>query len=93
MVSKLSFMKKLLDGVEIEWRTLKSVAEIKRGTSITKKKITPGDVPVIAGGRTPAYFHNESNRDGKTIVIAGSGVYAGYVSWWERPIFVSGACK
>jgi len=48
-------------------------------------------VPVIAGGRTPAYYHNVSNREGQTIVIAGSGAYAGFVSWWEEPIFVSDA--
>ena len=59
---------------------LGGVAEIKRGTSITKSAVAEGGVPVIAGGRTPAYFHSVSNRDGQTIVIAGSGAYAGYVS-------------
>ena len=67
------------------------MAEIKRGTSITKKEIQPGKIPVIAGGRTPAYFHNISNRTGQTITIAGSGAYAGFVSFWEQPIFVSDA--
>ncbi|EJS2610356.1 restriction endonuclease subunit S [Vibrio alginolyticus] len=90
-MSNLSYMEKLLDGVEVEWKALGDVAEIKRGTSITKKNVTDGDIPVIAGGRTPAYYHNESNRDGQTIVIAGSGAYAGFVSWWEQPIFVSDA--
>jgi type I restriction enzyme S subunit len=90
-MSNLSFMEKLLDGVEVEWKTLGEVAEIKRGTSITKKNVTPGKIPVIAGGRTPAYFHNVSNRIGQTIVIAGSGAYAGFLSWWEQPIFVSDA--
>lgn len=41
--------------------------------------------------RTPAYYHNVSNRTGQTIVIAGSGAYAGFVSWWEQPVFVSDA--
>ena len=45
----------------------------------------------MAGGRTVAYTHGESNRDGETIVIAGSGAYAGFASWWEGPIFVSDA--
>ncbi|MDO6682927.1 restriction endonuclease subunit S [Oceanobacter sp. 5_MG-2023] len=90
-MSNLSYMEKLLDEVDVEWKALGDVAEIKRGTSITKKNVTDGDIPVIAGGRTPAYYHNESNRDGQTIVIAGSGAYAGFVSWWEQPIFVSDA--
>ncbi|EKF9469659.1 restriction endonuclease subunit S [Vibrio cholerae] len=84
-------MENLLDGVDVTWKPLGDVTEIKRGTSITKKNVVEGDVPVIAGGRTPAYYHNASNREGQTIVIAGSGAYAGFVSWWECPIFVSDA--
>ncbi len=90
-MSNMSYMEKLLGGVEVEWKTLGEVAEIKRGTSITKKNVTRGEIPVIAGGRTPAYFHNVSNRTGQTIVIAGSGAYAGFLTWWEQPIFVSDA--
>lgn len=88
-----SFIRKLLNnfGVDFELITLGNVADIKRGTSITKKDVVDGTIPVIAGGRTPAYFHNKSNREGQTIVIAGSGAYAGFVSWWEQPIFVSDA--
>ena len=90
-MSSMSYIEKLLDGVAVEWKALGDVAVIKRGTSITKKGVTHGEIPVIAGGRTPAYFHNVSNRTGQTIVIAGSGAYAGFVSWWEQPIFVSDA--
>lgn len=90
-MSSVSFLEKLLDGVDVEATPLEKVAEIKRGTSITKKDVTPGKIPVIAGGRTPAYFHSVSNRTGQTIVIAGSGAYAGFVSWWDQPIFVSDA--
>lgn len=90
-MSCILFLDKLLDGVSVEWKRLGDVADIKRGTSITKANVVDGDVPVIAGGRTPAYYHNVSNRDGQTIVIAGSGAYAGFVSWWEQPIFVSDA--
>ena len=75
----------------VEFRRLGDVSEIKRGTSITKKNIINGNISVIAGGKKPAYYHNESNRSGQTIVIAGSGAYAGFISWWEKPIFVSDA--
>ncbi len=75
----------------VEYRELGEVAELKRGTSITKKNISSGDIPVIAGGRKAAYYHNKGNRDGETIVIAGSGAYAGFVSYWTTEIFVSDA--
>lgn len=75
----------------VEFVPLNSVAELQRGNSITKKSINDGNVPVVAGGRSIAYFHDTANRDGETIVVAGSGAYAGFVSWWEVPIFVSDA--
>ena len=75
----------------VNYVQLETIAELRRGTSITKKRTIEGDIPVVAGGRTAAYFHGEYNRDGETIVVAGSGAYAGYVSWWKGPIFVSDA--
>ena len=86
-----NFLKQQLDGAVVEWKPLGNIADVKRGTSITRKDVGDGNVPVIAGGRTPAYFHNVSNREGQTIAVAGSGAYAGFVSWWERPIFISDA--
>lgn len=76
-----------------DWEVVRlgEVCELKRGKSITAEQIKEGIIPVIAGGREPAYYHNEANRTGKTIVVAGSGAYAGYVSFWDNPIFVSDA--
>lgn len=75
----------------VEWKILGEVCEFHRGTSITQKNVKKGEVPVIGGGQTPAYYHNKSNREGVTITIAGSGAYAGYVSYWTVPIFLSDA--
>ncbi len=75
----------------VEYKKLGEVSEMQRGTSITKQDTAEGDIPVIAGGQKPAYFCDKSNRDGETITIAGSGAYAGYVAYWNTPIFVSDA--
>ena len=75
----------------VEWRELGEVCVFKRGQSLTSKNAVAGDVPVISGGQKPAFMHNIANRDGETIVIAGSGAYAGFVSYWKQPIFVSDA--
>ena len=77
------------DGVEC--RRLSEVSEMKRGTSITKKIISSGKFPVISGGREPAYYCDEYNREGETITVAGSGAGAGYVQYWTKPIFVCDA--
>ncbi len=68
---------------------LKDYADLKRGTSITKKYVTDGDIPVIAGGQKPAYFHNKSNRGSNCITVSSSGAYAGYVAFHSNPIFAS----
>ena len=68
---------------------LSEIAEIKKGTSITKEKTKEGFIPVVAGGQEPAYFHNEANRNGNTITISASGAYAGFVNYFELPIFAS----
>lgn len=64
---------------------------MKRGTSITKKDIVEGEIPVVSGGREPAYYCDKYNRDGETITVAGSGAGAGYVQYWTKPIFVCDA--
>lgn len=63
--------------------------EFKRGTSITKKNTIPGKYPVIAGGQNPAYYHNEFNREGETITVSSSGAYAGFINYFDIPIFMS----
>jgi type I restriction enzyme M protein len=74
---------------EFECVKLTEIVEFKRGTSITKKDVTVGDIPVIAGGQQPAYYHNKSNRDAGAITISSSGAYAGFVSYHNYPIFAS----
>lgn len=68
---------------------LSEVAEIQKGKTITEAKAIKGNIPVIAGGQSPAYFHNESNRDGNIITVSASGAYAGFINYFEIPIFAS----
>lgn len=75
----------------VEWKKLGDVCAFKRGRTITAKDAVEGSVPVVAGGQAPSYYHNESNRTGENITVAGSGAYAGFVAYWNQPIFVSDA--
>ena len=77
------------DGVE--WKTLAEATIMKRGTSVTKGIMQEGNIPVISGGRQPAFYCNVSNRTGEVITVAGSGAGAGYVQYWNEPIFVCDA--
>ena len=77
------------DGVE--YKRLGDVCLMERGTSATKGTMQEGDIPVISGGRQPAFYCSQSNREGETITVAGSGAGAGYVQYWDKPIFVCDA--
>ena len=68
---------------------LDEVVSINKGTYITKREVSPGNIPVVLGGTEPAYWHAEANHLGEGIVVSRSGVNAGFVSYWNEPIFVS----
>lgn len=68
---------------------LGEVCLVQRGTTITQKQAIDGDIPVVAGGLKPTYFHNKANRFNSTITISGSGANAGFVNMWKQPIFAS----
>jgi type I restriction enzyme M protein len=70
-------------------QNLSTIAIIEKGKSITKSKTIEGNIPVIAGGQTPAYYHNEANRDGNIVTISASGAYSGFVNYFDTPIFAS----
>ncbi len=76
------------------WKTenivpLIDVAVVQKGSSITKEKITKGIIPVVAGGKEIAYYHNKANREGNIITISASGKNAGFVNYFQDPIFAS----
>lgn len=68
---------------------LGSFTNICKGTALTSKDIIPGNIPVIAGGKSSPYSHNEANFDGNVITVSASGAYAGYVWYHQNPIFAT----
>lgn len=72
-----------------EVKKLGEIALVKRGTTITEKDTTKGNVKVVAGGLDFSYYHNQSNRKANCITVSGSGENAGFVNFWREPIFAS----
>jgi len=70
-------------------KTLKHLALLLKGQSITSNEIEKGDYPVIAGGQISPYTHNRYNFKGNVITISASGAYSGYVWYHNYPIFAS----
>ena len=83
--------KKRLPGFSEQWeiKKLGDIVSINKGQLITEKDAEDGTIPVIAGGKKPAYYHSFPNRQGKTITISASGANAGYVGFYTEPIFAS----
>lgn len=83
--------KKRLPGFSEQWeiKKLGDIVSINKGQLITEKDAQDGTIPVIAGGKKPAYYHSFPNRQGKTITISASGANAGYVGFYTEPIFAS----
>ena len=81
--------KLLTFGDDIEYKTLDEICIIRRGNYITKKDVKYGNIPVIIGGQKPAYYCDRFNHNGEAVVISRSGASAGFVSYWNEPIFVT----
>ena len=68
---------------------LSEIANVFRGEYITKKNEKAGNIPVILGGQEPAYYIDRANHIGEIVAVARSGASAGFVSYWNEPIFVT----
>ena len=68
---------------------LSEIANVFRGEYITKKNEKAGNIPVILGGQEPAYYIDRANHIGEIVAVARSGASAGFVSYWEEPIFIT----
>lgn len=60
-----------------------------RGKSLLTSDAKLGEVPVVAGGLTPATYHNKSNTKAPVITISASGANAGFVNIWGCPVWSS----
>nr|WP_325185638.1 restriction endonuclease subunit S [uncultured Oscillibacter sp.] len=79
------------DGVPEGWRNgnLLEITEFKRGKTITKSQIAAGNIPVVAGGLEPAYYHNQANTTAPVITVSGSGANAGFTRMYYMDVFAS----
>ena len=89
MKNNRTFLEKLLDGAEVEWKPLGKVTDIKTGQSVSKNIIAQnlGIYPVINSGREPLGFINEWNTENDPIGITTRGAGVGSITWQEGKYF------
>jgi type I restriction enzyme S subunit len=61
----------------------------KKGKVITKSQTRLGQIPVVAGGLEPAYFHDTANVQSPVVTISSSGANAGFVRLYTENIWAS----
>ena len=78
------------DGLPNGWKKgiIADLGEFRRGKTITRKDARDGNVPVVAGGITPAYYTNKSNTEAPVITISASG-NAGFANFYYEKIWAS----
>lgn len=81
----------ITDGIPKGWAegTLADLAVFKRGKTITKGQVNEGNVPVVAGGLEPAYYHDTPNTDAPVITVSGSGANAGFTRMYYTKVWAS----
>lgn len=82
---------KIVDGVPEGWTldVFADVAVFKRGKAITKTQTNAGNVPVVAGGLEPAYYHSVANTESPVITVSASGANAGFARMYHTKIWAS----
>lgn len=90
LMQQLLTGKKRFLGFGGDWaiKHLKSIAFVKKGKALSSSHLIDGPFPVIAGGKTSPYRHNDYTHE-KVVTISASGAYAGYVSYHSQKIWAS----
>lgn len=62
---------------------------VLKGKNITKSTIREGNVPVVAGGLSPAYYHDIPNTRNPVITVSASGANAGFTNMYLEDVWAS----
>lgn len=90
----MSYLDKLLEGVEVKWKPLGELCKVLRGKRLTKKELLEkGEFPVFHGGLIPLGLYDKYNRKANQTMIINTGsigevVWSGVNFWSSDGTFV-----
>ena len=73
----------------VERIPLHKIVTFNKGSNLKEPQRIPGPFPVVTASRRETSTHNEFNFEGESITISTHGAYAGFVSYWNQPIYLS----
>ena len=89
----MSYLDTLLQGVEVEWKTLGEVATITIGEFVHQNNQDKNaEYPVYNGGITPTGYYDKYNNIGDKIIISARGANAGFVNKISKPYWAGNSC-
>jgi hypothetical protein len=76
-MSELSYLEKLLDRAEVEWKSLGDVVDLQRGRRLVKSQLeTNGKYAVYQNSMTPLGYYHDCNVAAQSTFIICAGAAA-----------------
>ena len=89
----MSYIDKLLQGQEVQWKTLGEVCDVLRGRRLTKRELSDtGQFPVFHGGIEPIGYYEKNNREAYSAMIINVGASAGTIGFSNKEFWSSDGC-
>ena len=85
----MAIFEEIFPNISVGEKSVKDYITPKRGKNLLSKNAVQGSVPVIAGGLSPATYHNIANTVAPVITISASGANAGFINLWHIPVWSS----
>jgi len=89
----MSKLEELLQGVDVEWKTLKKYVKLEKGKQLNKEfLLLEGKYPAYNGGITYSGFTDKYNYDENKIIISQGGASAGFVNFITSKFYANAHC-
>ncbi|MDA0385189.1 restriction endonuclease subunit S [Vibrio owensii] len=88
-MSYLTYLEKLLDGAEVEWREIGNSINFQRGKRLVKSQLEKkGAYAVFQNSMTPLGYHHESNVTSKSVFVICAGA-AGEIGFSDNKFWAA----
>ena len=89
----MSYIDKLLQGQEVQWKTLGEVTKLEKGRQLNKKDLSDkGLYPAYNGGTSFSGFTDLYNYSANKIIISQGGASAGFVNYITTDFYANAHC-